>query len=215
MFKKCFVSFVLILILNSIMPGQIYRGEYDLLFFNRETSSAAEATGKIHLQNWNDASTSLSNPAYTGNANYVGGFYSYTSDLYSAKEANQVFYAVNIPIKNFGNFSLSRWSFDFGQDIPITTRTNPYGTGETIRPKLTNYNITYAKVFFNSLGAGIGINYFADDFLVKDRDYFSFNISANYKYIIDSSELSSHNVFLVRAYKTFFTLVQQMKILFF
>lgn len=191
------------LIFFSICFGQSsssnYVGEYEEFFFSHEPSTSAEATGKLFMNNNNDAFSSVYNPANPSLSDKVRFSYSGSQRYYYLENAFYNNLGIDIPVKGVGTFSLVRRYYNVGEDIPITTISNPDGDGSAIRLRDLSYNINFSHEVMQGLSAGAGINYFTS-YMGQKFDYYSLNLGINYSYTISSSEIITNSAFINTAF---------------
>lgn len=156
----------------------------DSYYFYNEPSTSAEGTGKIYLNNNNDAFSSLYNPALASSYDNVRFSYSI-----SQKFNNYDNYGMDVPVKNIGTFSLTRRNFNYNEFVGILDWSNV---------NYTSYNINYSRELFRGLSGGIGFNYLKEDvppFRELNMEYYSFNLGASYVYNLPTSDYYSHYIF--------------------
>ena len=175
----------------QICNAQQYFTDWDLnsFFFYNAASTSSEGTGKIYLNNNNDAYSSLYNPALSSRVNNLRLSYS-TSQKFNDYE-HFLFnnYGIDVPVKNIGTFSFIRRYYDYKYYIGDP---NPEGS-----INYTSYNLNYSREIYNGLSSGIGFNYFKVDvpyIKENDREYYSFNLGAFYIYNLPTSDYYSQYV---------------------
>jgi hypothetical protein len=97
--------------------------------------------------------------------------------------------AVATNIEGFGVLSLSLKSLSVG-DIPITTTTNPDGTGATFAPQFIVAGLTYSKLLTERIAVGATVNYISETIDKVSANGVSFNAGVVYKDLGDVSGLN-------------------------
>jgi hypothetical protein len=194
-----FISLLLSIQMCNAQDNQ-YRGTYDLFFFYHEPSTSVESTGKIYLDNNNDAFSSLYSPALPSLSNQVRFSYTNKRSTIFPHILSYRTWGIDIPIKEIGTFSLTKTYSEVN-----TYRTVSYWM--TDRIQFTSYNLNFSRELFDGLHAGIGFNNFnANDELPISYDlpyslnhyypnlvYYSLNFGASYTYDLATTEKYSHN----------------------
>lgn len=83
------------------------------------------------------------NPSGLANMNTKMGEAMFSSQIYIA-DINVNYFAGAYKVPNLGTFALSVRALSFG-DIPVTTVSNPEGTGETFSPTYITTGLSYAR----------------------------------------------------------------------
>jgi|CZKP01.1.fsa_nt_gi hypothetical protein len=188
-----FVFFVLSFQICNAQQYSIY-GWYDPFYFYHEPSTSAGSSGKIYLNNYDDAYSSLYNPAIPSSLNSIRFSYSKSQktfdDYFFQNNVYYDSYGIDIPIKNIGTFSLVKRYFH--SENSSTQMAIFYG-GE----RYTSYNFNFSREICRGLSAGIGFNYFKSEFWDGRIDntyneYYSLNIGASYKYNLPEFENYTH-----------------------
>jgi hypothetical protein len=189
----------------QICNAQEYHGDYWGFYSNHEPSISAEATGKIYLNNNDDAFSSLYNPALPSCSDNLRISYSNSQNAFDhGNSIVQIFHAnvfyntigIDFPVKDIGTFSFVR-----NYNHIIDSRE---GYPENYEIKYTSYNINYARDLFNGLRAGAGLNYFKWDGLFPSgywrrgffSEYYSLNLGVSYSYNLPRSEYYSQSAFV-------------------
>ncbi|MFZ0391311.1 MAG: PorV/PorQ family protein [Calditrichia bacterium] len=69
-------------------------------------------------------------------------------------DMNVSYFALGTQLGSFGVAGLSLQALDIG-DIPVTTISNPEGTGEMLRPNFITLNATFSKAFTDRINFGL------------------------------------------------------------
>ena len=80
----------------------------------------------------------------------------------------------------FGTLALTIKSLSIGT-IPITTETNPDGTGETFTPQFTTVGLTYAKAMTDRISIGLTVNMISEQIDRASSSGIGFNFGVQYK----------------------------------
>lgn len=189
---KFAAGIILFIVLSvQICNGQQYYSDnyLDPFFFYNQPSTSAEGTGKIYLNNNNDAFSSLYNPALSSTSDNLRFSYSTSQRFHGSIVFNN--YGVDVPVKNIGTFSFSRRYFDFEElDIEFAPRIN--------ENSISSYNVNYAREIYRGLSGGMGFNYLKKDvsFYQKfNQAFYSFNIGVSYIYYLSTFDRHSDYVF--------------------
>ena len=97
--------------------------------------------------------------------------------------------AVATNIEGFGTLALSLKSIAVG-DIPITTTTNPDGTGATFSPQFITAGLTYAKQLTERIAVGFTANYLSETIDKVNAGGVAFNAGVVYKDLGDITGLN-------------------------
>jgi hypothetical protein len=183
--------FVFFILSVQICKAQQYFTNWDLnsIFFYNEASTSAEGTGKIYLNNNNDAYSALYNPALSSRANNIRFSYSTSQKFNDYEHILFNNYGIDVPIKNIGTFSFTRRYYDYKYYIGDP---NPEGS-----INYTSYNLNYSRELYKGLSGGIGFNYFKVDvpyIQENDMEYYSFNLGASYVFNLPTSDYYSQHV---------------------
>ena len=202
--KAKFLSITIISILsfNSAI-AQVYQGAFEEIYFLREPSTSAEATGKTYLFFNNDAFSSSYNPSLPSLLKSVNASYTNSKKLYSQENANYHSIALNIPVKEIGVISASRRFYDFGEDIEVSTINNPDGTGKKGRVTEAIYNINIARQIFTDFYLGLGINYLHNELIINKFDYYSASLGLAFIHTFNSPDVINQKLFLGAAVNNF------------
>jgi hypothetical protein len=87
--------------------------------------------------------------------------------------------AVAAHMEGFGTLGFSVRTFDFG-DIPVTTETNPYGTGATFSPTYVTTGITYSNALTDRIRVGTNINLVSETIMNTSATGVSFDAGIQY-----------------------------------
>jgi hypothetical protein len=118
------------------------------------------------------------NPAGVGaSSNSVDAMFSYMN--YIADIGNS-FAAVAVNFEGFGSLGLSFRTLDFG-DIPVTTESDPYGTGATFSPTFVIAGFTYANAITDRIRVGVNINMISEQIMSTSATGFAFDAGVQYK----------------------------------
>jgi hypothetical protein len=161
----------------------------DSFFFYNGPSTSAEGTGKIYLNNNNDAFSSLYNPALTSTSDNLKFSYSTSQRFHGDIVFNN--YGIDVPVKDIGTFSFTRRDFVLNF---LNVETAPLINKNSI----TSYDLNYSREIYRGLSGGIGFNYLRKDvsyFQKFHQDFYSFNIGASYVYNLSTLDKHSDYVF--------------------
>jgi hypothetical protein len=118
------------------------------------------------------------NPAGVGvSPNSADAMFSYMNYI---ADIGFSFAAVAAHMEGFGTLGFSVRTFDFG-DIPITTETNPYGTGATFSPTYVTTGITYSNALTDRIRVGTNINIVSETIMNTSATGVSFDAGIQYQ----------------------------------
>ena len=115
--------------------------------------------------------------------------------LYFSDKAYYHSFTLNIPISGLGVVSASRRYFDFGEDFPITSMSQPDGTGESGRISEAIYNINFSRCIIPEMYLGFGINYIHSEFIINNYDYYSASLGLSYLHDINRNGFLNQMLF--------------------
>ena len=195
--KATLFTFTMITFFNFYFTfGQSYQGDFEEIFLLREPSTSAEASGKIFLLSSNDAFASTYNPslpAFTNNLNISA---SNSEKLYFSDKAFYHSFTLNIPISALGVVSASRRYFDYGEEFPVTSVSQPDGTGESGRISEAIYNINFSRRIIPEFYLGFGINYIHSEFIINNYDHYSAGLGLSYIHDINRNVFLNQRLFV-------------------
>jgi len=155
-------------LLIPVGPRGIAMGESNLV-----TASGIEALY------WNPAGVSH----MTNNADVLFSYMSYIADIgvqYGAVAAN---------FEGFGTVSFAVKSLSVG-DIPVTTTTNPDGTGETYSPTEIVAGVSYSRMLTDAISVGLTANFVTETLAEVSASGVSFDFGVIYNNLADINGLS-------------------------
>lgn len=97
-------------------------------------------------------------------------------------DINISYLAIGTDFKELGSVALSIKSIDFG-DIPITTVSNPDGTGATYAPAFNVFGITYAKDITDRVRAGANLKLIHEGIMSTSANGVAFDFGVQYKFL--------------------------------
>lgn len=155
-------------LLIPVGPRGIAMGESNLV-----TASGIEALY------WNPAGVSH----MTNNADVLFSYMDYIADIgvqYGAVAAN---------FEGFGAVSFAVKSLSVG-DIPVTTTSNPDGTGETYNPTMIVAGLSYSKMLTDAISVGFTANYVTETLGEVNANGFAFDFGVIYNNLASINGLS-------------------------
>lgn len=204
--KVKILNVVVIVLLNICYTiAQVYKGSFQEIYFYREPSAAAEATGKTFLFINNDAFASIYNPSLSSLTNDINLSYTNSKKLDFFNNAYYQSAALDFPIKCIGVLSASLRLYNMGEEIEVTTVEQPDGMGRFARFIESIYNINIAKEIIPGFHLGIGINYLNYEFFSDKHDFYSANIGLSFLQNFNCSEVLKHKLFAGAAVNNFVT----------
>lgn len=87
---------------------------------------------------------------------------------------------VSSSFAGFGSLALTIKSLSIGS-IPITTETNPDGTGETFTPQFTTVGVTYANAMTDRISVGLTVNVISEQIDRASSSGIGFDFGVQYK----------------------------------
>lgn len=97
--------------------------------------------------------------------------------------------AVSANFQSFGILSLSLKSLSVG-DIPVTTTTNPDGTGKTFSPQFLTTGLTYSKQVTDQVAVGLTANLITETLDQVSASNVAFNVGLTYDNLAQIKGLS-------------------------
>jgi hypothetical protein len=183
-----FIFFVMFIQINNAQ--QYYPDNFlDSFFFYNQPSTSAEGTGKIYLNNNNDAFSSFYNPALSSASDNLRFSYSTSQRSHGGIVFNN--YGVDVPVKNIGTFSFTKRDFVFNV---LEVETAPFININSI----SSYDLNYSREIYGGLSGGIGLNYLRKNvsyFQNFHQDFYSFDIGVSYVYNLSTLDKHSDYVF--------------------
>ncbi len=128
---------------------------------------------------WNPAGVAITE---TG-ANALFNYRSYIADM------NMSFAAVSGEFGGLGTLALSFRDLNVGQ-IPVTTTTNPDGTGELYSPTYFVLGLTYSKALTDRVSVGASFNIINESIPGASANGLSFDIGVQYRDLLDVTGLA-------------------------
>lgn len=118
------------------------------------------------------------NPAgVSASSNSVDAMFSYMN--YIAGIGNS-YAAISMNYEGFGSLALSFRTLDFGE-IPVTTESDPYGTGATFSPTFVIAGVTYANALTDRIRVGVNLNLISEQIMSTSATGFAFDAGVQYK----------------------------------
>lgn len=97
--------------------------------------------------------------------------------------------AVSTDIESFGSLAFSIKSLSVGE-IPITTVSNPDGTGALFTPQFLTIGLTYARMLSDRISVGLTANLVSEKLDLVSATGFAFNVGVSYSSFADIPGLS-------------------------
>jgi hypothetical protein len=97
--------------------------------------------------------------------------------------------AVSTDIESFGSLAFSIKSLSVGE-IPITTVSNPDGTGALFTPQFLTIGLTYARMLSDRISVGLTANLVSEKLDLVSATGFAFNVGVAYSSFADIPGLS-------------------------
>lgn len=92
--------------------------------------------------------------------------------------------AVSTDIESFGSIAFSIKSLSIG-DIPITTVSNPDGTGAIFTPQFITIGLTYARMLSDRVSVGLTTNFIYEKLDLVSASGVAFNVGVTYSNFAD------------------------------
>ena len=132
------------------------------------SATLTNATG-VEALYWNPANVARGSE----NTNVLFSHMNYIADI------NVEYGAISTNIEGFGALALSIKSLNIG-DIPVTTVTNPDGTGQTFSPQYTTVGFTYSRLLSDRIAVGVTTNLVMETLGLVSTTGVAFNIGLSY-----------------------------------
>jgi len=185
---KLTLAFILLLALDNVYAGGGNRtgtgGASELLI---PVGTRGIAMGEANVATTSGIEALFWNPAgvakTTNSSDLMFSHMSYIADIgveYGAVTAN---------FEGFGAISFSLKSLSIG-DIPVTTTTNPDGTGSTFSPQMIIAGLSYSKQLIEQISVGVTVNYISETLGDVSATGVAFNVGAIYDDLADINGLS-------------------------
>jgi len=97
--------------------------------------------------------------------------------------------AISTDIESFGSLAFSIKSLSIG-DIPVTTVSNPDGTGALFAPTFLTMGLTYAKMLSDRIAVGLTANLITEEIDRVSATGVAFNVGVSYSDFADLTGLS-------------------------
>ena len=104
-------------------------------------------------------------------------------------DLNVSYGAVSTNIEGFGALAFSLKSLSIGE-IPVTTVTNPDGTGQTFTPSFMTVGLTYSRMLSDRISVGITANLITEQMALVSTTGIGFNIGISYRNLANVDGLS-------------------------
>jgi len=186
--KNLIIVFTLLLLVNNVFAGGGNRtgtgGASQLLIpvgargISMGGSNIASSSG-VEALFWNPAGVARIN----GSAAVTFSHMNYIADIgveYGAVAAN---------FQSFGVLSLSLKTLSIG-DIPVTTTTDPDGTGKTFSPQFLTAGLTYSKQLTDQVAVGLTTNLISETMDQVSATNIAFNVGLTYDNLASLKGLS-------------------------
>ncbi len=138
--------------------------------------SSSEGLESIY---WNPAGVSITQSG----ANAIFNYRSYIADM------KMEFAAVSGNFGGIGTIALAFRDLNIGQ-IPITTTTQPDGTGELFSPTYFILGLTYSRAITDRVSVGATVNIINESFTGVSANGLSFDIGVQYRDLLDIQGLA-------------------------
>jgi hypothetical protein len=125
----------------------------------------------------NDASSIYWNPAGIAYSDQFQGFFSNTS-LFAGISLN--YFGLIVPGGNIGNFAASVTAVNFGS-IPVTTESQPEGTGESFSPLSLAFGLSYARFITEEFSVGATAKLITENIYHSNATGIAFDIGTIFK----------------------------------
>ena len=125
----------------------------------------------------NDASAIYWNPAGIAFSDQFQGFFSNTS-LFAGISLN--YFGLIVPAGEVGNFAASVTSVNYGS-MPVTTETQPEGTGESFSPLSLAFGLSYARFITEDFIVGANAKLVAENIYHSNAMGVAFDIGTIFK----------------------------------
>ena len=141
--------------------------------------STVATTSGIEALFWNPAGIAKA----PRSANLIFSHMSYIADI------GVEYGAISGTFEGLGTFAVSVKSLSIGE-IPVTTTTNPDGTGETYSPQFFTTGITYSRLLSDRIAVGLTANLISERISDVSASGMAFTIGLIYDNLADFSGLS-------------------------
>lgn len=108
------------------------------------------------------------------NTNVLFSHMNYIADI------NVEYGAVSANIEGFGAVGFSIKSLNVG-DIPVTTVSNPDGTGQMYSPQFMTIGFTYSRLLSDRIAVGVTANYISEKIELVSATGIAFNMGISYR----------------------------------
>ncbi|MDQ3022211.1 MAG: PorV/PorQ family protein [Bacteroidota bacterium] len=180
------INILIIIVLFSFV-GNIFGGPKNKygLSAAREllipVGSVSTALGGANLASVNGVDALYWNPSGLSILSGKTGEVLFSNQIYIA-DINIVYFAGAYKIPNFGSLALSVNALNFG-DIPVTTVTNPEGTGETFSPTYLTTGVSYARAMTDRISFGTTVKVIYEKISRESSTGIAFDFGLNYDVI--------------------------------
>ncbi|MBN2011825.1 PorV/PorQ family protein [candidate division KSB1 bacterium] len=165
------ILFPCILLFSISAAGQSDFGTTAATFLTIDMGARARGMGSAFSSIADDASGAYWNPAGLGHLQHTIIDYSY-SDLLTSFHFNDISFALHL--NRWGALHLSYKSLNM-DDMQVTIESQPNGTGEWYDSGSSVTGLSYGKIFWNSLSAGITAKYIKERIYSSDADAIAFD----------------------------------------
>ncbi len=182
--KRYLVSLALLAAITIGEAGDISRkgttGADQLLI---PVGARSISTAGAFLSNTYGAEAIYYNPAGLAGSTRSEVLFSYMN--YFA-DINISYFATGFNVGDIGTFGISYKAIDFG-NIPVTTESNPEGTGANYSPAYYTLGFTYAKTVTDRVRAGVTMKYISEGIMSTRAQGLGFDFGVQYKFVGDLS----------------------------
>ncbi len=152
-YRNIFLIIIMLAVAGSLVAGP--KNKYGLSSARElliPVGSASTALGGSNLASATGVDALFWNPSGLATINGKSAEVLFSNQIYIA-DISVNYFAGAYKIPNFGTLALSVKALGFG-DIPVTTVTNPDGTGETYSPTYLTTGLSYARAMTDRISFG-------------------------------------------------------------
>ncbi len=178
-YKYLKIILLLFIFVNSIIAGP--KNKYGLSAAPElliPVGSISTALGGSNLANATGLDAVYWNPSGLTTLNGKMGEVMFSNQIYIA-DIKVNYFAGAYKLPGIGTFALTVKSLGFG-DIPVTTITNPEGTGETYSPTYLTTGLSYARVMTDRISFGTTIKVIYNSIARESATTYAFDFGLNY-----------------------------------
>jgi len=166
--KTLWRLFLLILVVSPFKNS--FSQNYDVfgsplaeLYLYREPNAKADAMGRSGVVSLDNNFGSYYNPALTSLGSGITANASFSKPFYLAEKSTYNYFGVSYSDKKIGSIGLSRYHWNFGEDIIITDETGRE-TGEVGHIHYSLYTLNYSREIIENFLVGANIGYINNHF---------------------------------------------------